>query len=58
MPRGGVARVVEVDERHVERLARERLGGVRGRGDRPRLEALALQEQAQRLDHGRLVICD
>jgi hypothetical protein len=58
LPRSRVARVVQIDERHVEALPPQRFEHVAGRGDRLNLEALGLEEKAQGLDHGRLVICN
>ena len=56
LARGGVARVVEVDERDVRVPRARRYGHARGRGGRRYLEALAPRAELERGEDVRLVI--
>ncbi len=55
---GRVARVVEIDQGHVELARLDGRQHARGRRRRLELEALGLQQQAQRFEHVRLIVRD
>src|SRR5690606_6766225 len=56
--RGGVARVVQVDEGGIEIAGLDRLDHAGGRTPRLDLEALRLEQETERLQHVRLVVGD